>query len=276
MSFEIKYDKNGNVTTPPPVVQEEPQAPQITNPMLAAVQEPDEWPTEPEVQEDIVEELPEEVHAAPQAKNPEVKSSWSELREAKWRAEKERDEAMRLLQEAQARQQQTQPEEDYNVNLNDDDLAEGRHISKVQKEVRNLKKQLSDYQTQMQQMTLEARIKAQYPDFDAIVSQQNIAALNQAEPELAMSIGANRDLYSQAVSAYKAIKRMGIASDVANVDQSQVERVKRNSAKPRTASSVSAQSDSPLSRANSFVDGKMSKEMQNKLYREMLESAKRS
>lgn len=276
MSFEIKYDKNGNVITPPPVVEQEPVEQPVLNTMLSGVQQPQDWPMEEELpQEDVVEELPEPAIAAPQTKNPEVNTSWAELREAKRKAEQERDEAMRLWQEAQARQAQ-QPEEDYSVNLNDDDLAEGRHISKVQKEVRNLKKQLSDYQIQMQQMTLEARIKAQYPDFDAVVSKENIAALNQAEPELSMSIGANRDLYSQAVSAYKAIKRMGIAQTELQIDQQQIDRVKKNTAKPRTTASLAAQSESPLTRANGFVDGKMTKDLQNRLYREMLEAAKRS
>ena len=272
MSFEIKYDKNGNVITPPPVVEEQTQEQVIPNPMLAAVQEPQDWPTEPEPQ-DYVEELPEPAQAAP-APSPKPNSAemnWRRLEAEKLRLEDE----VRSLREAQARpQQQPQPEEDYSVNLNDDDLAEGRHLTKVQKEVRNLKKELAQYQSQMQQMTLEARIKAQYPDFDQVVSQQNVAALNQSEPELAQSIGANRDLYSQAVSAYKAIKRLGIAGEA--VDPQQLERVKKNTAKPKTAASVMGGSESPLARAAGFADGKMTKEMQQRLYKEMIESSKRS
>lgn len=269
MSFEIKYDKNGNVITPPPVVEEQPE--QVTpNPMLAPVQEPQDWPTEPEG-EDVVEELPEPAQAAPAPKPNSAEMNWRRLEAEKLRLEEE----VRALREAQSRQQQPQqPEEDYSVNLNDDDLAEGRHLTKVQKEVRNLKKELANYQAQMQQMTLEARIKAQYPDFDQVVSQQNVAALNQAEPELAQSIGANRDLYSQAVSAYKAIKRLGIAGEP--VDPQQLERVKKNTAKPRTAASVMGGSESPLARAAGFVDGKMTKDMQQRLYKEMVEASKRS
>lgn len=274
MSFEIKYDRNGNVITPPPAVPDETPEPAVHNIMLQPPQEPTDWPQEPEP-ENIIPDQPDEpaVAAPPEPKPKSAEYNWRALNEEKQRLEYEN----RMLKEAQQKAQQyQQPEEDLTVNLNDDDLAEGRHLSKVNKKIQKLEKQLVDYQTRMQQLALENQIKSQYPDFEKVVSAENVSLLNANEPELAMSIGANRDPYSQAIAAYKAIKRMGVVPEVSQVDQEQVERVKKNTAKPKTTASISTQSESPLARANAFVDGKITKELQNKLYREMLDAMKRS
>lgn len=166
------------------------------------------------------------------------------LRRQLEQAQRERDEALRKLKYGSESQ------------LGDDDLAEGKHIKRVQDKVAELEAQL-----------IQARIKAQYSDFDTVVTAHNLALLRDSYPELALTLQAAPDLYTQASSAYTLIKKFGIAPDAQEVANKA--RVQQNYAKPRPASAAGAQQgESPLTRANAFAEG-LSEDLKKQLFKEM-------
>jgi hypothetical protein len=263
MSFDMKYNKNGD--------------PEI-NPEARALAK-----QEPEQAVDVAEQSNESegletLAAATEEIKPESaqgpQESFRELRAQKVKAERERDEAIRLAQQFMTNQQQPQAnqpeqiEEDNSFTLGDNDLAEGKHLSKLSKEVKKLKQELNTYRAKTAEDVTEAKIKAQFPDFDKIVTRDNIEQLREQYPEIANTINSSTDLYGKAVSAYTMIKKFGIVPEVSPY-QADIDRAQKNAAKPRALSSVSPQQgDSPLSRANAFANG-LTDDLKKTLLKEM-------
>lgn len=250
-------ERNTNIAMPP--LPEEPKA-EVTEP---EVKEPetglDVLAEEPVAKEEVQEELQEGKYQQKQFKN---------LREAKEKAERERDEAVAILRQAyQPQQQEAQEEEE--PNLAPDDIPEWRH---VQAKMQKMEQRLQQYEQVNTQGTIEARVKAQYPDFDKIVSKENIESLRDSYPEIAQTLNSSSDLYAKAISAYKLIKQFGIAQDPAlAIDK---EKAQRNAAKPKPVASVSPQQGgSPLSKANAFENG-LTSDLKSQLLKEMADARK--
>lgn len=227
-----------------------------------AIPQPDIQPTE-----NIV------AQASPQ-QSPETQQMkhFRQLRDKTERIERERDEALRRLQEFESVKPNVTAE-DLEFNVGQDDLVEGKHLSKVDKKIKKLEQQLSQYQKQTTAMTAEAKLKSQFPDFDRVVNQDNIESLKENYPEIAQTLNASTDLYATAVSAYTLIKKLGIISDPSVIENQAL--VLKNSIKPRPLASVSPQQgDGALSKANAFAHGELSKEVKNQLYKEMLQAMK--
>jgi hypothetical protein len=188
------------------------------------------------------------VESAP--KEPSKDENFARLREAKTRAERERDELhARLVELEKTMQKKEEPA--------DDDYVEWRQV----------KGHLNKIQQQLEQQTIEQRLKQQYPDIDQVITADAIATLNEREPELARAIRANSNQYEQAVAAYKALKRFGIYQDPAS--RKQQERVEQNMSKPRSLNSLAPQEgESPLHKANAFADG-LTDDLKAQLWKEM-------
>jgi len=181
-------------------------------------------------------------------------NNWRSLREGKERAERERDE---LLAKMKAMQKGGQEEED--ISFSDDDLIEGKHLKKTMSKTESRIKQLEG-------QLIEAQIRAKYPDFDKVVTPDTLGMLKDTDPELAESLAMNPNLYSQAIAAYKSIKRYGIADQSYDRDK---EVVNKNVAKPRTVTSLNPQQgESPLSRANAFANG-LTDDLKKQMWQEM-------
>ena len=218
-----------------------------------------------------VSEAPEQ----PQADNSK-EMNFRAIREAKERAEYERDEynkQNRALQEELQRAQQGASgavEEDYGVGT--DDLLDGKHYRKMMKEVESLKKQLTNVHQETSSVAIETKLKQQYSDFDTVVSAKNIKALREAHPQLAQTLLNDPDLYSKGSSAYTMIKNLGLdKKDLYDRDKALAEQ---NHNKPRPLSSIAPQQgDSPLSHANAFANG-LTPELKNQLLHEMNEAKK--
>lgn len=201
--------------------------------------------------------------------------NWRELRERADRSERLEREAERLYRENEAlraaKYQQPQQQEDDEVNLAPDDIAEGKHLNKVGKkvdrEIRKLQEELNQYKQQTAAAVMEAKVKSKYPDFDSVVSDENIARLRENHPELAQTLSASTDLYSTAVSAYTLIKRLGIYQERGYDHEKAI--AQKNAAKPRPLASVSPQQgETPLTRANAFAHG-LTTDLKEQLWKEM-------
>lgn len=222
---------------------------------------------QPDVDNLSTTEEHEQSHPKPRIKENEAKN-FANLRQKAEQAERERDVAIRRLQEIEQQSEE--------FTLGPDDIAEGKHLKKIHQkisnEIKSLKEELQTYRKQTTEATTEARIKATYHDFDSIVTADNLASLRNSYPELASTLQSSPDLYSQAVSAYTMIKKLGIAAD--KQYEGDRERAKANAYKPRPTNAVSPQQgDNPLTRANSFADG-LTDELKEQLRKEMYSSMK--
>lgn len=188
-------------------------------------------------------------------------------------AERERDELNRRLQyyEAQARPPQEEPDEP--IRLGDDEFAEGKHVSKLEKKIQKLEKKLESQNQQTTASVAKAQIAAKYPDFASVVNNETIRELEQKYPELAVSISSAPDLMTQAAAAYTLIKQLNIGQDAQY--SSDIDKIQRNAAKPKPTAILNAQrGNSPLSQADAFANG-MTPELKKQLLREMEECRKR-
>lgn len=257
MSFEIKYDRDGNPIpgqAPQIPVEEAAPQPSVEERLEAA---PEEQPTESQPEQQPAAEVKEEP----------VSRSLSVLRKRAEEAEKRAYELEQALKSKQPERQEV-PEEDLNFSVDEDALVEGKHLSKVDKKIKKLEQQIRQYEQQSVASITEARLKAQYPDFDSVVSSENLANLRAAYPEIAQTLNASTDLYSKAVSAYTMIKRLGIIDPEDRFIQEKA-IAQKNATKPKPLASISPQQgDSPLSKANAFANG-LDENMKKQLWKEM-------
>jgi len=243
----------------PPLPEEE-SAPEVTVDNTSTV--------EPQALEEPAQT---ETDSAPEKTNKEV--NMIVLREQKERLEREHAIALEKLKKYEQKQPEPpQQKEEEEFHINDDDLFEGRHFKKLQKQMKKQEDTLRKYQQQVEATTTETKLRQQYQDFDKVLTSDNIAKLREAEPELASTIAATNDVYAKAVAAYKMIKQMGIyVEDHYNKDR---EMAQKNSLKPKPVASVGAQrGDTPLTRANAFANG-LTKDLKNQLWKEMQDSMK--
>lgn len=176
-------------------------------------------------------------------------------------------------EEEQTTPRQSSHLEEEDIPLADDDLAEGKHIKRYAKKIKILEEKLKAYEQNTQASTAELRLKSQFPDFDSVVTTENLEILRDLEPDIATSINSNNDLYTKASAAYKMIKKFGIyREDVYKQDK---ELAYNNATKPRPLTSVSPQQgESPLNRANAFANG-LTNELKEQLLKEMQEARKK-
>jgi hypothetical protein len=226
-------------------------------------------PENPEPQSDSTREAEQLVQESEQVLN------FRAIKEKAKQVERERDEAIKLLKEYTARQQaeQTQPQEEVDTfGMNPDDLVEGKHLSKVAREIKALKQQLDAAQNQSYMTNTEARLKAQFPDLDRVLTPDNIETFKYAYPELAATVDSTKDIYTKAVAAYRMIKKFGVYQEPGVTAEKEI--AKKNLAKPRPLTSVAPQQgDSPMSRANAFANG-LTKELQEQMWKEMSQARK--
>lgn len=222
-------------------------------------------PTENPPQEPIEQPIVEQPEQEPQDPKSPSSQHFKTIKQLKEKAEKERDEALRRLQEVEA--SRSQPVEDLDINLGNDELAEGKHLNKVDRKIKKLEDTIKQYQQQSAVALVEAKLKIQYPDIESVVSKENIEILSMQHPEIAATINSSSDLYSKAVTAYTLIKKLGIQPE--DHYQSDRLRAQTNAAKPRPLTSVNPQQgDSPLSHANAFANG-LTDELKAQLLKEM-------
>ena len=213
-------------------------------------------------------------------KTKSIDENFRNLREARERAEWERDtlkgqmlEMQRAMQgqypsQLSKNQQQPEPEiDDFNFDVADDALLEGKDAKRLVQELQNVKKQLKKFSSQSTETAVEAKIRATYPDFNNVVSQENVSRLNEEYPEIAQTLRDTPDLYNKASAAYSIMKKFGIYKDM-TYEEDKMKAIK-NAQKPRPVASVNPQQgDSPLSKANAFANG-LSKDLQKQLLEEM-------
>lgn len=232
--------------------------------------------TEATVQDSIPE--PEVTQSKPesiQAKN---------FRELKSQAEKiaqERDELRKRLQSYESTQTASKVtketiEDDEEVYLDPDQIAEGKHLAKFGRKIKKLEEKLQKADQQTAIMVTQARLNQEMPDFEKVVTTENVKTLQMTYPHIAAALGAATDPYVAGKSAYDLIKQFGIhtttqASEVAeNV-------IKQNLSKPKVGAAAPSQQGglSPMARTSDHYAGDLTDEMKKIFYQELLEAKMR-
>jgi hypothetical protein len=212
----------------------------------------------------------EEAESAPQSGPSKAMRDMRLKAERADQLQRERDEAiqyaqdverqiMRAMQQQQIPFEQEEPDYDYN-NLDDDDLISAkdlkRSLASEQKKRAQLEAQMRQSQQNSYRTSTMANLKASYNDYDQVMSKENIAQLEQMRPGLARSLATNPDLAEMARETYNIIKDLGIYRAEQPSYSAPKKQIQANTAKPRSANSVSPQSgDTPLNKANMFANG---------------------
>lgn len=228
-----------------------------------------------EVQEQPIETpQPVEVAPAPVAETKKADESFREMRE-KLEYERRLRQAYeeRLRQQEQLLAQQQHPEEDYDISIGDDDIAEGKVIKKLsqkqQKEREADRKKYEEQISNMKTMITEQRLLMEYPDFRQVMTTDNLQKLGQLKPHLAKSILANPDTYEAHKTAFEAIKDYVLKQEDKEAElKAQQEKIAANKTRAvPTTSGVSNPSASPLSKAHAYATG-LTDQRKRELYEE--------
>lgn len=191
------------------------------------------------------------------SESPEVKQESDQDRN--WRAMREQmDELKRYSQRLESEvyslktpQQAQQQEEE--ISAAEDDLSTVGLTKKLaQKEAKSIVKEIL---TKKEAEFAEQFARLKFPDYDAVVSQENLQRLAQTAPELAKMLMSNPD----PVGAYKLLKNFGPNAEEAR-------KVQENQAKPRSVQSVGQ--TSALSQAHAFANG-LTPDLKKQLWNEM-------
>jgi hypothetical protein len=229
-----------------------------------AVEETAQAVVEPEAEANVQEQAKEE---SPKA-DPQ-KANWEETRAVL----KEMQRTNRELKEQLAKQQAPKPSPEPDVyselGISKDDLSTGEHVGKIYKEIKELKKALQQQKSE----ETEERLRLKYPDFDAVLSTENVEYLLKNEPTLVKSIQNNPDPYVQAEAAYRLAKKFCPGEDVEAKENAR--KIEENQKKPMAASSV--KKSGALDQAHMYTNDRvLSKEGREFYYKQMQEARKQA
>ena len=220
-------------------------------------------PTESE-QQDVLQDTPTVAHE-PLISDQE--HNWREARRKMQDLERRAEQQDELIQRLQ--NQQSQPvEEDDLAKLADDDIVTAKQARRL---AENMARQVADEAIREREAsTADERLKNRFPDYDDVVTRDNIETLKSQDPELAMSLYAlAHDPYAQAVAAYKLLKKQGIG-DMAKT-QPQKAKALENSRKPVSVQSVTK--SSAIGEVHKFENG-LTPELRKELWKEMQQAIK--
>ncbi len=223
------------------------------------------------VQEAVADAQPqEEQDISPEAQPSSAAEAEDKTQDRNWREMRRTVEELKnhnYALQAEVAKINAPPPEPEPIDPRDDDISTVGETKKLfrknEKELEKLKEELRRREAQ----TVEERVRLKYADYDAVVNKENLEHLFTAAPELVNMLKAtNQDPYSQALGAYKLMKKFGVVGE-------ENEKFKENQTKPRSVNSVGQ--TSALSQANAFSRG-LTPELRKQLFQEMQEAAKKA
>jgi hypothetical protein len=239
----------------------------------------------PVAQEQPQEQVEEASVQKEEPKRKDAEFNFSELRKQKEAAIRRAEEAERrandileLSKQFKGSQNQEQRDllEEELAKLQPDDLATVSNAEKIySKHNRSNKKAVEEMQAKVARLEAaleEQSLRAKFPDLDEVLSSENIEALNRDDPEIAMLIGQlPKNSKEQVTMAYKYIKRL-VPQKVP--DSQDKKKAIENSKKPLSVQAIKASGDSPISLANAFANGPLSKAAAAAFYKDMKDAQK--
>ena len=192
--------------------------------------------------------------AEPTAQDNEREKNLRVLRERAEKAERRAQDLEEFYksQMASSTKQKIEIEPD-DSSFDDDVYVEGKHLKKstaaLKRQIEETKKEFNAYKEQADKNLAEQRIRAEYPDFYDVVNEQTLQKLQDNFPEEFESIMGNKDVYKRYKMTRNIISRYGLGENFNDTEN----RIQANSMKPRSASSVPAQTAStPLTNVSDY------------------------
>jgi hypothetical protein len=184
--------------------------------------------------------------------------------------ERERDFYRQQALNAQQPRQQTQ-EEEYQTET---ERRLAARMKELEEQANRQAQQLAAATNQSRVDNAKARLAIDYPDYNQVLTDENIDRLKYEHPALYNAAISSNDPYAVGAAAYEFVVAKNIYQKPKNTLQQMTQgSASRNAAKPRNAATISPQSygDSPIRNASTFMSPSMSSDEEKKnLYREML------
>lgn len=212
-----------------------------------------------------------ENQASDQAKSDSKEFNFKAMRESNARLQEQMEEqkirADRLEKLIQERQMPlTKEEKDELEELGNDDWTTRAQAEKLaERKAKAIVKQMLDAdKDERRKQNLPKEIEKSCPDFERVVTKENINYLKANKPHLFATLAANKDQFSQALSAYDAVLAFCPNSKV--TDESA--RVERNASRPGTMGA--AKGSSPLAEAKNLDKGTLTADLKERMRQEMI------
>lgn len=230
---------------------------------------------EEEIPQGIAQTVPEETEhndvsqeaqESQQSKRNDAEHNWAEMRRQMREKDQQIEELGRQFSEISKR---NPPKEEIDelANLADDDILTVAQAKKLaQKMARGV---AEDVLKERDAATVDERLQLKFSDYADVVTKENIELLKQTEPELAQSLYHMPDPYSQAVAAYKLLKKVTVKGESSN--SLEKKRAMENSQKPLSVNAVTKQS--AIGNAHLFENG-LTKDLKKQLWSEMQQAMK--
>lgn len=180
----------------------------------------------------------------------------------------ERDQMIAALQEAlksnqppQPTSQPSQQNESTGYDIHDQEWITGKQLKeflekdKKKKEEEDRKRE----QERVQQESLK-QMAARYPDYQEVLTKENLAYLEYHEPEIAAGIQNIQDPYLSLANAYKSVKKF-----VPPMTQADKEKIERNQQMPRSPSQTGVGVNP---QGETYQGGRLSRDRKAELYAE--------
>ena len=236
--------------------------------------------------EPTVENSQNEVETAPQNNQNDQKAEIDSIKEYNFRQmrmQSERDAQRAIIAEDRLKENERLSKEratESDTDLDSDDLMEKKHFKKQystlreeneknKKETEKLKDEIQRYNS----LSTELALKARYPNFSEVVTDENLERLSKQKPHLFRSIMANPSIMERGESAYEMIN----SSLNTKKYDSQDAKIAENKTKPRSVSTVvqNDQAATPLATFNEGGRRRLTPEYAAQLRKDMSDSARK-
>lgn len=224
-------------------------------------------PQAPEAVNENHDERQEEAKDSPPPQRKDVEYNWAEARRKMQELERRSQEQEELI--ARLSNKPAAPEEDELAKLSEDDILT---VAQARKLATKMARQVAhEAIKEREAATVEERLQSKFPDYDQVVTRENVEILKQQEPELAQSLmRLADDPFAQAKAAYRLIKTLGVKTDPSPGPE--VKKARENASKPVSVNAVTR--NSAIGNASLFENG-LTPELKKQLWSEMQTAIKR-
>ena len=192
--------------------------------------------------------------------------NWGEMRRQMREKDQQIEELGKQFQEISKRNPPIE-ETDELANLAEDDILTVAQAKKLAKKM--ARGVAEEVLKERDAATVDERMQLKFSDYADVVTKENIELLKQTEPELAQSLYHMPDPYSQAVAAYKLLKKVTGTGETSNSEEKK--RAMENSQKPLSVNAVTKQS--AIGNAHLFENG-LTTDLKKQLWGEMKQAMK--
>lgn len=154
-----------------------------------------------------------------------------------------------------------EPQQPVEPELDPDDFATSRHVISKAKKI--AQEEIAQAREEERQRNFKSEARNMHPDFDSVVTTENLQRLESEMPEIAKIIGESTDRVKMASGAYKAIKVLLKQDSVEKEVENNKKALESNKTQPLSAAAVDRR---PIAQAARLTDADYQKLWQETQY----------